>query len=115
MLTEEVEFVALGHAGVLALGLAPAGPRLVLAAEVADSQVDERPGVDGEVVVSGLIWSQVLALFADEPTVADLVARARSAAGTRPLAEALSDPAVTDLLAGTDLLWFAPDELDQLD
>jgi hypothetical protein len=82
---EEVEYAALHQAGAHA----PAtSGRLVLAADVEPTQLTGTGDGWGGVTVEGLRWSQVSALFADEPgaTGAD----------------------------DGDLLWFAPQELDQL-
>ena len=86
---EEVEYAALHHAGEY-VGTRPR--RLVLAAEVEPGQLVETGDGWGGVTVDGLRWSQVTALFADEPIAGE------PATGT-------DDP---------DLLWFAPQELDQL-
>ena len=111
---EEVEFVALSHASVLALSSGSDPLRLVLAADVADRQVTDRGSELGEVMVAGLRWAQVQALFADEPAAESSVARARADTAELGLAEALAMEAVTALQSEFDLLWFAPDELDQL-
>ena len=86
---EEVEYAALHHAGAYA-GTGP--QRLVLAADVEPAQLVETGDGWGGVTVDGLRWSQVSALFADDP----LAAAAAVEADDR------------------DLLWFAPQELDQL-
>ena len=111
--TEEVEFAALSHAGVLALTSTTDPLRLVLAADVEAGQVQEPGHGPGEVVVAGLQWRQVQSLFADEPDAAGAVARARAAAQGRTLTEAMDRDEVTDLLDAYDLLWFAPEELDR--
>ena len=111
---EEVEFVALSHAGVLAVSSGSDPLRLVLAADVADRQVTDRGSELGEVMVAGLRWAQVQALFADEPAAESSVARARADTAEMGLAEALAIEAVAALQSGFDLLWFAPDELDLL-
>ena len=64
---EEVEYAALSNAGVLALVLKSHVPRLVVAAEVPEEHVRDLSQPHGEVEVSGLVWAQVRALFADEP------------------------------------------------
>jgi uncharacterized protein DUF6912 len=87
---EEVEYAALHQAGEYAS--APSRRRLVLAADVEPGQLVETGDGWGGVTVTGLRWNQVSALFADEPLAAD------------------ADPGTGD----RDLLWFAPDELDQL-
>jgi hypothetical protein len=116
---EEVEYVALNHAGVLALMRKPNGPRLVVAAEVQEEQIKDLGRPDGQVEVRGLAWAQVRALFADEPDALETVALAREAVAGRGsaeegLARALAAPEVTVVLDRYDLLWFAPEEFDQL-
>lgn len=112
--TEEAEFAALSNAGVLALLPDGATTRLVLAVDVAASQVHDQRSGEGQVEVAGLRWSEVQALFADEPEAAGAVQRARQAAGGRGLADALSTAAVLELLDGFDLLWYSVEELDAL-
>ena len=112
--TEEVEFAALNHAGVLALGAASDPLRLVLAADVADQQVADRGTGPGEVCLTGLRWNQVRALFCDEPAAGPSVARARAEVAESAAAEAVTGEAVTALQREFDLLWFAPEELDRL-
>jgi hypothetical protein len=86
---EEVEYAALHQAGGHA---PPTGRRLVLAADVEPTQLTSTGDGWGGVTVEGLRWSQVSALFADEPGAAAPAAGADDG----------------------DLLWFAPQELDQL-
>ena len=83
---EEVEYAALHQAGEYAP--ATTARRLVLAADVEPAQLAGAGDGWGGVTVAGLRWSQVSALFADEP----------GATGDHD----------------GDLLWFAPQELDQL-
>ena len=83
---EEVEYAALNHAA------GTGSRRLVLAADVKPVQLVEAGDGWGGVTVTGLRWSHVSALFADEPSAAE------AAIG------------VDD----RDLLWFAPEELDRL-
>jgi hypothetical protein len=114
MVMEEAEYAALSNAGVLALVLKPNEPRLVVAAEVAEKQVRDLGQPDGEVEVDGLAWAQVRAFFADEPGALEAVTLAGKAVAGQNLAAALGAPEVAAVLDGYDLLWFAPDELDQL-
>lgn len=106
---EEAGFVALGYAGLAAL-LAGPGLRTVLAVDV--------PAVDGagselcEAGLDGLSWSQVTAVFADEPAAAADLAAARDLVAGRALAEVADDEAVVELVDRWDLLWYAPEELD---
>ena len=112
--TEEVEFAALSYAGVLALRAGSDPRRLVLAADVADGQVTDRGSELGEVTVAGLRWTQVQALFADEPAAGRAVARARGDVAGLDLVEAVAIEAVAAMQGEFDLLWFATNELDQL-
>jgi hypothetical protein len=114
MVMEEAEYAALSNAGVLALVLKANQPRLVVAAEVAEKQVKDLGQPDGEVEVDGLAWAQVRAFFADEPDALEAVTLAGKAVVGQNLAAALTAPAIAAVLDGYDLLWFAPDELDQL-
>jgi hypothetical protein len=111
---EEVEYAALSNAGVLALVLKPNAPRLVVSAEVPEEQVQDLGRPYGEVEVQGLAWAQVRALFADEPDALEAVRVASKAVAGQGLAVALAAPEVTAVLDGYDLLWFAPNELDQV-
>jgi hypothetical protein len=113
-LIEEVEYAALSYAGALALVLRPRLPRLVAAAEVAPEQLTDLGGPLGEVQVRGLTWHQVRALFADEPAATAAARRAGELVAGQSLAAALAVPEVGAVLDEYDLLWFAPDELDQL-
>jgi len=112
--TDEREFAALSSAGVQALSTTTDPLRLVVAADVAAAQVVDPGGASGQVTVRDLRWAQVQALFGDEPAAAAAVARARAALGAIDLVEALSVPEVTALVDEFDLLWFAPEELDDL-
>jgi hypothetical protein len=112
--TDELEFAALNSAGVLALSATTDPLRLVVAAEVPSAQLVDACGPAGQVSVRNLRWAQVHALFGDEPAAAPAVAQARAALGATDLAEAPSVPAVTALVDDFDLLWFAPEELDDL-
>ena len=111
---EEVEFAALSNAGVLALVLKPHVPRLVVAAEVPEDHVRDLSQPHGEVEVRDLVWAQVRALFADEPDCA-AGGELRERGGERGEPDmALAAPEVAAVLDNHDLLWFAPEELDQL-
>ena len=111
---DELEFAALSSAGVLALSATTDPSRLVAAAEVAPAQLADLGGSAGQVSVRDLGWAQVQALFVDEPAAEPTVARARTALGAVDLDAALSVPEVIALVDDFDLLWFAPDELDDL-
>ncbi len=111
---DELDFAALSSAGVLALSATSDPQRLVVAAEVAPAQVIDPGGPTGQVSVRELGWTQVQALFVDEPAAVAAVARARAALGVVDRQDALSVPEVSGLVDDFDLLWFAPEELDSL-
>jgi hypothetical protein len=113
-LIEEAEYAALGYAGVLALVLHPGLPRLVVAAEVQPGQLRDLCEPLGEVEVRGLGWTQVRALFADEPAGRQAARQVSKVVAGQGLAAALAAPEVGQILDEYDLLWFAPEELDQL-
>jgi hypothetical protein len=111
---EEAEYAAISNAGVLAMVLNPNAPRLVVAAEVREEQVIDRGAPQGQVEVNGLTWPQVRALFADEPAARRAVRLARKTVVGRSLAAALTAPKVAAVLDKYPLMWYAPEELDQL-
>ena len=111
---EEAEYAALSYAGVLSLVLKPGLPRLVVAAEVRPDQLTDLDGSQGEVEVRGLTWDEVRALFGDEPAAADATRLASEVVAGQSLAAAISATEVGVVLDEYDLLWFAPEELDQL-
>ena len=111
---EEAEYAALSYAGVLSLVLKSDLPRLVLATEVETKQLTDLGGPLGEVEIRGLTWDQVRALFADESAAAEATRLARDVVAGDSLAAALAAPEVGAVLDEYDLLWFAPEELDQL-
>ena len=116
-LLEDAEYTALAFAGVAALtGADDVDPlRLVLAAELPPTLLEVTDGsVLGAVQVHDLPWNAVRALFSDEPGAASAVATARTAAAGRSVDEALTMSVVVDVFENHDLLWFAPEELDQL-
>jgi hypothetical protein len=112
--SEEAEYAALSYAGVLALVLKLGSPRLVIAAEVQPGQLTDLCEPHGEVELRGLTWPQVRALFADEPGAVEAARLASEAVTGESMAGALAAPEVGLLLDEYDLLWFAPEELDQL-
>jgi len=113
-LIEEAEYAALSYAGVLSLLLKPGWPRLVVAAEVQPDQLSDLGGPLGEVEVRGLSWHQVRALFGDESAAVGATRVASEVTAGQSLAAALGAPEVAAVLDEYDLLWFAPEELDQL-
>ena len=113
-LIEEAEYAALNYAGVLALVLNLGSPRLVVAARVQPGQVRDLGEPLGEVEVRGLAWTQVRALLAEESAAIEAAGRVGEVVAGQSLAAALADPEVGEMLDRYDLLWFAPEELDQL-
>ena len=113
-LIEQAEYAALSYAGALALALKPTSPRLIAAAEVQSGQLSDLGGPLGEVEVRELTWHQVRALFADEPNAMEAARLASGLVAGQGLAAALAAPEVGAILDEYDLLWFAPDELDEL-
>lgn len=111
---EEAEYAALSNAGMLSLVLKPGSPRLVVAAEVQSKQLTDLGGPLGEVEIRGLTWDQVQALFGDESAAVEATRLASEAVAGESLTAALAAPEVGAVLDAYDLLWFAPEELDQL-
>ncbi len=111
---EEADFAALSAAGVAALADPAVRRRLVLAAEVDPTRVQDHGDDVGTVDVAGLGWAQVRSLFADEEAAADAVAAGAAAICGVALTEAFDVWAVVALSDGFDLLWFDPSELDSL-
>jgi hypothetical protein len=111
---EEAEYAALSYAGVLSLVLKPGVPRLVVAAEVKAKQLTDLGGPLGEVEIRSLTWDQVRALFGDESVATEAARLASKAVAGETLAAALQATEVGGVLDEYDLLWFAPEELDQL-
>lgn len=105
---EEADYVALNHAGVAALLLEGASPRLVLAVDLGLAGADDL----GAAPVPEVRWADVRSLFADEASAADAVRTARQAVRGLDLGAALAITAVIDLQDSYDLLWYAPEELD---
>jgi hypothetical protein len=114
-LIEEAEYAALNYAGVLALVLNPGSPRLVIAATVQPGQLGDLGEPLGEVEVRGLAWTQVRALFAEEQAAIEAARLAGEVVAGQSLAAALAPPEVGRILDEYDMLWFAPEELDQLE
>jgi hypothetical protein len=56
----------------------------------------------------------VRALFADEPAAWDAAKLASKAVAGQSLGAAVAAPEVAAVLDDYDLLWYAPEELDQL-
>jgi Family of unknown function (DUF6912) len=111
---EDAEYTALAYAGISALLLGDDQLRLVVAAQI-DPGSPMTAGDDafGRVRIDRLAWSTVSALFADSPESTNRISRARTLAPVS-FEAALDDEEVEALLDASDLLWFAPEELDRL-
>jgi hypothetical protein len=81
---------------------------------VSEGQVSDLNRPHGEVEVERLTWAQVRALFAYEPAALEAVGLARQAVAGENIAAALAASQVVTVRDDYDLLWFAPQELDQL-
>jgi len=112
---EDADYAAQLYASVAGLSSGKASLRLVIAADVPIARVrDGRTDADyGAILVSGLDWADVTAVFVDEPAAAEAVGSAReaiAAAQDADLAEILELPAVTALTDDHELRWHTPDE-----
>ncbi|MDR3070284.1 MAG: hypothetical protein LBU38_04660 [Propionibacteriaceae bacterium] len=105
---EQAEFTAVNIAAIA--GLLSFGVRLV--AVLPASYVG---GCDdfGTVSASGLKYSQVVSLFADEPAGERVALIAQQLKG-RTLDEVWEDPIVIELVDDAELLWYGPAEWKQL-
>jgi hypothetical protein len=114
---EDADYAALCFAGASALtGSTDTDVlRLVVAADLTPSLFEaDEDSPYGMVRVRELPWPAVQALFSDEPGAAAAVAAARAAAAGRSVDAALTLAPVLEVFEKHDLLWFSPDELDQL-
>ena len=87
--------------------------RCVLAVAVATLPAGRGATDHGEVHLPTLRWTDVRAVFVDEPAARPLMRAYAGAAAGRRLAEVWADETTQDVVAEHDLLWFAPEELDQ--
>ena len=112
---EDADYAAQLYASLSGLVDSVDDRRLVVAADVPIARVaDGRADVDyGSVLVRGLAWQDVTAVFVDEPEAAAAVISARKAiadSGDQQLAAVLELPAVSALTDDHELLWHTPDE-----
>jgi hypothetical protein len=116
---EDADYAAQLYASLAGLAAFEDDRRLVLAADVPIARVhDATDELDyGAIRVGGLTWSDVTAVFVDEPEAVEAVQSARKA--IRDLATATSRPRleqilqlaeVTALTEAHELLWHTPDE-----
>lgn len=67
----------------------------------------------GQVEPPVMQWTDVRAVFVDEPAALPAVRAYAEGVGGRGIAELWADPAAAQFVADHDLLWFGPHELDQ--
>ena len=111
---EDADFVAYAYAEGAAVALADrtGAGRTVVAAEVAVTSVTSLPDDPfGRARVSTVRWSEVTAVYLDEPGAVDPVARVRTATTGMDVEETFADDAMRALLEDHDLLWHLPAEV----
>jgi len=106
---EEADRTALLLAGVASL--ISHGKRLVV---VVDAAAVDDGDPHGEVVLRGVAWGEVSAIFADAPEAATAVSDAAEAVSGLDLDVAWDVDAVRTLMAEHDLLWYGPEEAGAL-
>jgi hypothetical protein len=109
--SEDSERIALLVASIA--GLVATGQRLVVVADGSPRPRSEADADFGEVLIAGLGYSAVSAIFADEPDRNE-VARAAAAVVGQPLDQAWEHPEVAELLSSVDLLWHGSGEWESL-
>ena len=102
---EDAEYTALCIAGIA--GLLAHGARLVAVVETSVTSGDDE---FGQVEVTGLPWTAVGSLFAEDASDGASAAAAAEAVRGTDLARAWEAADVEALLAETDLLWYGPSE-----
>lgn len=107
---EEAERTALLIAGLS--GLLIDEVRIVVVSEDPDPLDDET--AFGEVTLSRLSWSDVTAIFADDPAAAPAVAKAAAAAHGLGLDGGWDAEPVQTFMTEHDLLWYGPEEIGTL-
>jgi hypothetical protein len=118
--TDELEYAALREAAVASLRLLDTDPaawrrRVVLAADVPDSQLAVRDDLDRGVVhlMTPLTTRQVAAAYVDDPEASEVIAVASAAVTAADLGEQAAQEAVDDA-EGFELSWYATQELPDL-
>lgn len=94
-------------------GLLAGWDRCVLAVAVATVPPSCGSTDFGQVELPTLRWRDVRAVFVDEPGALDAVRAYAEKIGGQGIAEVWADPATERFIADHDLLWYAPEELDQ--
>jgi|GEM_PF-5739814 hypothetical protein len=112
---EDADYAAQLYASVAGLRSFPDDARLVVAAEVPIARVRDSPAevAYGAILVDGLDWADVAAVFVDAPEAAAAVRTARKAVEADPdagLAAVLELPEIIALTDEHELLWHNPDE-----
>lgn len=109
---EEADFVAFGYAEAAAVALAdePVVGRTVVALDVVTTAARSDDAM-GRVAVRRLRWSEVIAVYRDEPGALELVGSVRTTTAGLDDEDAYGDPAMQILLEDHDLLWHLPSEV----
>lgn len=106
---EDADYAAQALAGVQ--GLLSGRPRLVLAAECEASDLAPgEPADHGAVRPGSLSWTQLRAIFVEDPDAADEARRLAEELSGRTLDAAWADDRVRQFVADHELLWFATQE-----
>lgn len=106
---EDADYAAQALAGVQAL--LSGQPRLVLAAECEASDLaPAEPADHGAVRLDQLSWTQVRAIFVEDPGAADEATRLADELSGQALDSAWADERVRQFVADHELLWFATQE-----
>lgn len=94
-------------------GLLAGWDRCVLAVAVRTLPASCGRAAFGQVELPPLRWRDVRAVFVDEPSALPAVRAYAGEVAGQGIAELWADPETEQFLADHDLLWFAPEELDQ--
>lgn len=111
---EDADYVAYGYAEGAAVALADRTGvgRTVIAVEIAAPSVTAvSQDVFGRASVAAVRWSEVTAVYLDEPDAVDPVSRVRAATVGMDVETALADASMISLLEDHDLLWHLPAEV----
>ena len=109
---EQADFVAFGYAEAAAVALAvePVAGRTVVVLDVETTAARPDDAL-GRVAVGRLRWSEVIAVYRDEPGALELVGTVRTATAGLDDEDAYGDPGMQMLLEDHDLLWHLPSEV----
>lgn len=112
---EDADYAAQLYASVAGLAISDDDRRLVAAADVPIARVRDgaSDGGYGSIIVAGLDWSDVTAVFVDAPEASEAVLKARQAilaTTDHGLDTVLELAEVVSLTDDHELLWHNPDE-----